>query len=253
VNIQYILNNTSGGTMPTPFDLSFAILGFIAVTCGAAYFNRGFTRRMAEGDPDARRNWYRGTMVGEWALAALAIAAWHAERRPWSALGLVPPTGWRLYVGAGLAVVVAALLLRQTAKFRSLAPDRLERLVPKFAGVELVVPHSVREYQWFMAVSWTAGVCEELLYRGFLTWVVAAYMGTAAALLIVSLAFGLGHAYQGRSGVVKTGVVGLLLGCIVLLSGWLIPAIIIHALIDLSSGVAGFIVLGEGNRRLVAE
>jgi len=65
--------------------------------------------------------------------------------------------------------------------------------------------------------------------------------------------FGLGHAYQGPTGIVKTGVVGLVLGCIVLASGWLIPAMIIHAMIDSASGIAGYAVLGQATRRLAPD
>lgn len=125
--------------------------------------------------------------------------------------------------------------------------------MPEFTGVESIVPRTPSEYQWFQAVSWTAGVCEELLYRGFLTWLVAAYAGPAAALVIVSVAFGLGHAYQGPKGVVKVSILGLVFGGIVLVSGWLVPAMLIHTMIDLAGGTAGFALLGQGERRLAAD
>ena len=232
--------------MPTRLDVFFAVLfSIVVVAIGVAYFDRRLKRQLAAGVPNARRNWYRGTIIGEWVLAGTAVALWSREGRPWRALGLEPPTDWRLYVGLALATAVAAMLLRQNVKIRALPPDRLQRLVPKFNDVEFIIPRSPDEYQWFQAVSWTAGVCEELLYRGFLTWVVAAYVGMAPAVVIVSIAFGLGHAYQGPRGVAKTGLVGLVLACIVLLSGWLVPAMIIHGLIDSASGVAGFAVLGK--------
>ncbi len=56
--------------------------------------------------------------------------------------------------------------------------------VPKFkaaAFVEYLLPHSRDELRWFTALSVTAGVCEELLYRGFLFWVLKAYVGVARA------------------------------------------------------------------------
>lgn len=231
--------------MPNLIDVSFAVLFSIAIVAiGGAYFDRRFKRQLAQGVPDARRNWYRGTLIGEWVLTAVTLALWSRAGRPWRALGLEPPIDWRLYVGAALALVVVAMLLRQNTKVRALPPDRLQRLAPKFSAVEFIIPRSAREYRWFQAVSWTAGICEEVLYRGFLTWVVAAYLGTAAAVLIASAAFGLGHAYQGKAGILKTALVGVVLGCVVLASGWLIPAMIIHGMIDSASGIAGFTVLG---------
>jgi len=240
--------------MPSVLDIAFAVLFSVVIaTIGGAYFDRRFKRQAANGVPDARRNWYRLTLIGEWALVAVTLALWFRERRDWRPLGLVPPTDWRLYLGVALAAIVTAMLLRQNVKIRALSPDDLHRLTPKFTDVEFIIPRSPREYRWFQALSVTAGVCEELLYRGFLTWVVAAYVGTWAALFIVAVMFGLGHAYQGPTGIVKTGVVGLVLGCIVLASGWLIPAMIIHAMIDSASGIAGYAVLGQATRHLAPD
>ena len=232
--------------MPSPLDLAFAVLVFIVLVAAATTYSLGrLERRVAEGVTTARRNWYRGTLLGEWAVAAAALAVWSREGRPWQALGLVPPTDWRLYAGVGLAIGVTAVLLRQNASIRGLPADRLDRLAPKLAGVEMIMPHTRREYRWFLAVSWTAGVCEELLYRGFLTWLIASFVGTTAAVVLAAIVFGFAHTYQGPKGIVKTGVVGLVLGGIVLLSGWLVPAMLIHAMIDIAGGVVGLTVLAR--------
>ncbi len=53
------------------------------------------------------------------------------------------------------------------------------------------------------------------------------------ALAASSLAFGLGHIYQGRAGVLRTGLAGLGFGLLFLLTGSLIPSIVLHAILDL--------------------
>jgi len=81
-----------------------------------------------------------------------------------------------------------------------------------------------------------AGVCEEILFRGFLIrWLHGGALGLplVGALAASSLIFGLGHAYQGFKGVLSTAVGGLVLGLLFLLSGQLIPAMVLHALLDL--------------------
>lgn len=242
--------------MPSTLDLSVATLvSVVILTIWGAYFDLRFRRKAVAGVPGALRSWCRGTIIQEWLLVGLVIGLWASERRPWRLLGLEPPapTDWRLYAGLVVGIFIAAMLLRQNVKVRRLSADRLQRLVPRFAGLEFLAPRSMRDYQWFLALSCTAGVCEELLYRGFLMWVVASYTGTAAALLIVSVAFGLPHAYQGRRGMVRAGTTGLVMGCIVLLSGWLVPAMVVHAMLDISSGLVGFAVLGEGQRPLAAQ
>ena len=53
---------------------------------------------------------------------------------------------------------------------------------------------------------------------------------------ISSIIFGLGHAYQEMAGIVKTGLVGLVLAILTVSSGSLFVAIVLHTTIDLVSG-----------------
>lgn len=232
--------------MPTTLDILFAVLFAVLVAIvGAVYFDPRDRKRVASGMPAARRNLYRRTIIGEWGLAVLAVLLWAREGRSWALLGLQPPSDWRLIIGLVLVLGTVALAVRQAAAVWRSSDDRLDTLRPKLAGHELIVPQTVAEYQWFIALSITAGVCEELLYRGFLTWLLASYMPVAVAILVASVTFGFAHTYLGRRGVINAAVVGLVMSVIVLTSGWLIPAMVIHALIDISSGIVGFKVLGR--------
>lgn len=76
-------------------------------------------------------------------------------------------------------------------------------------------------------------------------WVLRPYMNVGAAIALSAVAFGLGHAYQGKKGILKTTAVGLVMNGIVLLTGWLIPAMVVHAIIDVNAGQLGFAVLKE--------
>ena len=61
-----------------------------------------------------------------------------------------------------------------------------------------LVPASRLEMMVFVGVCLTAGLCEELLYRGWLVNVFRVATGSAWAAAIVSaMVFGIGHAYQG--------------------------------------------------------
>lgn len=230
--------------MPTALDLAFALFFAVGLAGAAAlYFDPQIKRRIAAGVPNARLDAYRRVTIIQWALALLTLAVWRREGRPWAALGLVPAAGWRLYAGMFVVAAIAALVVRQNRSIRRLTPERLERLTSQLRSADMVLPRNAREYRWFMILSVTAGVCEELLYRGFLTWLAAAYVGLIAAVLLVSVAFGFGHAYQGWKGVVKTAVVGLVMSGIVIVGGSLLPAMVVHALADIAGGVAAYIVL----------
>jgi len=104
------------------------------------------------------------------------------------------------------------------------------------AGFLALLPRTQAERRTFVGLAVTAGVCEEIIYRGFLlayvAWL-APDLTDGWRVLIVSIAFGFAHAYQGRRGIVLTGIVGIGMGSLVVTSGSLLPAIAIHALIDL--------------------
>jgi len=230
--------------VPATLDIVFAVFFAVLLVALEAGLLPRDQRRIASGAPTARRALYRRIIVGEWAVALVALLVWARAGRSWGTLGLEPPSDWRLITGLALAVVTAALAVRQAVSIRRFSSDRLDKIRPRLASVDLLAPRTAAEYRWFMALSLTAGVCEELLYRGFLTWLLASYMPVALAIIVASVAFGFGHAYQGPKGIIRTATVGLVMSIIVLASGWLIPAMVIHALLDISGGIVSFRVLG---------
>jgi membrane protease YdiL (CAAX protease family) len=86
----------------------------------------------------------------------------------------------------------------------------------------------------------TAGVCEEFLYRGFAMAVLQrAGLPTALVVILTAAFFGLAHAYQGRSGVVATALMGILFGIGRLVFDSLAPMMVWHAGLDIVAGIAG--------------
>ena len=80
------------------------------------------------------------------------------------------------------------------------------------------------------------GVAEELIFRGFVVgWGTKLFGGGAIPLVIVSAAvFGFAHLYQGPSGMLTTGLIGILFGTLYLVSGRrLVPCMLAHATLDI--------------------
>jgi membrane protease YdiL (CAAX protease family) len=67
----------------------------------------------------------------------------------------------------------------------------------------------------------------------------ASFIGAWPAVLGTSIAFGLGHAYQGRAGIARTGGLGLVLSVLAYLSATIWGPMLLHAAIDLNSGWLG--------------
>jgi len=183
-------------------------------------------------DPSARLHHYRRGIAFEWAGAALvgllALLA-HSRLR-----GLWPP-GEHPGVGAqipGLAVAILGI----TAVYRLGGQAARRALAVQLRPVAALLPRSGVERRWFALLAITAGVCEEVLYRGFglagLRWA-APGIGTPALVILSGAAFGFAHLYQGRLGVVLTGVLGAYLAWIAIAVGSLVPVMVLHALLDL--------------------
>lgn len=77
------------------------------------------------------------------------------------------------------------------------------------------------------------GVVEELCFRGFFIGWGTEIFGTRAAIplvIVTSVAFAIGHFYQGFAGGISTGLFSLLMGVLyVLLDRKLLPLILVHA------------------------
>jgi len=196
--------------------------------------------------PQLRRRTYIAASLSQWILCALLVLYWARMRRPWTGpmagLGVTPAiTPGAIGVAIGLAIVLIVMISR----WRSSKRATIERARQRFAFAEPMLPHTRGELALFRGLSVTAGVCEELLFRGFLIWYLGHYTGVIQAALISSLAFGVGHAYQGPRGILVTALIGAFMSAVYLLSGSLLLPMILHALMDLHAGWLGYQAFGE--------
>lgn len=203
-----------------------------------------FRRRLREDPAHARSREYRETIAGQWLIVAAGAALFEWQGRAWPALGLRSPDGWRLWVAVAIVAGLAALyaLQARSAVRSSVARAKVRKAI---TSLELLVPHTASELRWFLAVAVTAGVCEEFVFRGYFVWTLAPWVGWWSAVALGTPIFGLLHGYQGRTGVVKTAIVGLLMAAVVALTGTLVTAMALHAVIDLGAGIITWIALRE--------
>ena len=196
-------------------------------------------RATAAGLPGARVAHYWATIVVEWIPALYLLALWAVFRRPWDDLYLGRSSLFRLGLGFAFALALIIFLWNQQRTILA-RPKLIERVRQKMSFADPFFPHTdaERHHFWFVAV--TAGICEEILYRGFLFSFLRAWTGIIGAIVISSIVFGWAHIYQGYRFVPRTALVGLFLAVIVVVTKSLWPAILIHAAIDFSSGELGF-------------
>jgi len=192
-------------------------------------------RRTSEGAADVRVNFYKDILKVHWSLTIGLLAWWLLSGNDLQSMGLVSVAdGWPWSaIGIGVFVILAQVI---NLAMVSRNTDKLTEFKKKMGDLSNLVPQTPRENRLFDMVSITAGVCEEILYRGLLLATLVSLVGTWPAVAITSLIFGLGHAYQGISGIAKTGLVGLVLAWLTVSSGSLYIAIVLHAVVDLTSG-----------------
>jgi CAAX protease family protein len=195
-----------------------------------------FQRELRENPRYARLREYRWAILVQWVFAAGGALLWLAGAGATAGLGLQAPTGWRLWASAAfLAPFVGAHGINLVKVIRSERTRAYLRERMKY--VEGILPVTAMELGSFLALSVTAGVCEEFLFRGYLLWVLAPVMTWWGAALCSVASFGVLHAYQGRKGVIQASLLGALMTALVMMARSLVPAMILHALIDIGSGL----------------
>jgi len=192
-------------------------------------------RRTADGLPAAKLLHYRWIIAWEWGAVALFLVLWFLAGRQIGPLGLVPDPAGLQWIAVAFGFVLAAIMVMQLMGIRR-NPKSLAGMRDKFDDLAAMVPGDPGEQRAFDRLSITSGICEEVLYRGFLLAILAAAVGTWPAVLLSSVIFGLGHLYQGRLGFLKTTAVGLALALLTVFSGSLITAVLVHIVMDLTSG-----------------
>lgn len=111
--------------------------------------------------------------------------------------------------------------------------------------IQWFLPTNPKEYRWFIfGVSVTAGICEEILFRGYLLHALGEYVPMYGAVLISSVLFGLPHIYQGPTHVFRTALLGLILSLIYWATGSLLVPVLLHIVVDVYGGALAYVVFG---------
>ncbi len=131
-----------------------------------------------------------------------------------------------LLTGAGLAVAYL---------FRGLSVLRGWR---ETETVRAIMPATRSERSLFALLSLAAGFCEEIVFRGFLPAFLMPWTDSyLVAALPASAAFGILHRYQDPHGMVRAGIMGLVLAVGVAWTGSLWPSILAHTVLNLLFGL----------------
>ena len=237
----------------TIFDHILVAILFIVMPVWGVTDYRKLKSQLNAGKPTARLFLYRSWIAWSWGFTLAVAALWLVYKRSIGQLGFDLETVTGFWIGLAITVVVCGLAAIQAIGLRR-DPEKLRAMAIKLEPVQALIPHTNQEAREFVALSITAGICEEILYRGYLMLYITSAIAIESmwpAALLSSLAFGLAHTYQGPKGVLKTGLVGLALAGLYLLTGSIWLPIVLHAVIDLASGSLGRAVIAADEAQQV--
>lgn len=219
-------------------DHVLVLLLLVAHPIYGAYEGKQIRKDIAAGKPLDRVKWYRETILWEWGFLAILLAAWVQLARPFADLGFVEPGGRGFWMGAAFLAPMIGYLIFVHQRIKKMGGEERASNIEGLGDMKAYLPHTDRELKYFTGVSATAGVVEEIVYRGFVIWYFSLLMPLWPAVIASSVVFGLAHSYQGPKGVLNCGAVGLGFGALYVLTGSLWLPIIAHFLFDALQGVS---------------
>jgi membrane protease YdiL (CAAX protease family) len=183
-----------------------------------------------EARADGRVWLYRTFVFRMWPVMVLPPAiAWASTSITAADLGWSWPHGVGGYLFAAYYLLVLVI-----ASFRVRGRMRRGVVFARRQRVAFMAPRTARERWWAAALSLTAGITEEAVYRGALPaagihlYHLPHLVAASAALLL----FAAGHLYQGWTGLLGSTAAGFIFTVLYVMSGSLLLPIVVHAVQD---------------------
>jgi len=171
------------------------------------------------------------TILFQWGIFLVNYISAYTENTGLAGLGLkrirLIDFAWAAAFLAAANLILAGLswLL---AQFGMVMSGDLEMLIPKDTTGRII---------WIL-VSFTAGFCEEIGFRGYIMTrlrLIGKFNSWLIPVIISSLAFGICHAYQGWTGLIVISCYGVLFSLLYIRTGSLWPCVIAHFFQDLGA------------------
>jgi membrane protease YdiL (CAAX protease family) len=176
---------------------------------------------------------YIFTTAFEWVV--VAFIAWGVKRRGLrlaDILGEFSPRPKDVLRDVGIAagfLVVAQVVLGVIGHLLKSEPNQ---------AIRSLLPQTALEMAAWVVLSFTAGVCEEIMFRGYFLRQFSAWTGSVAAgIILQGIFFGLDHGYQGWKLMTVIAVYGTMFG---LLARWrrsVRPGMFAHFAQDAAGGL----------------
>lgn len=188
---------------------------------------------------DQKKSIYISGSFSLFVMAAIVMTVWILFKRPIAELGLTQPINTRSWLWITvifvIIYVVDAVITLSTKKGVDITVDNWKKRTP-------FLPTKKHELPEYLLLCFSAGVFEEIVYRGYLvtySWYLFDGLDNQRILsiLLPAFVFSVAHFYQGTKAVFKIFILAILFGYIFIYSGSLLIVMILHFLVDAIGGL----------------
>jgi uncharacterized protein len=179
--------------------------------------------------------------------ALVVLTLWNVTFRSFEVLGIIFPQIDTLVIALCLAIVMIYSIdtVINFIKSNKASTDTND--------LSNIMPTSWSDYGHFVFLAIAAGICEEIVFRGFLINYINEMLPNLSyayfiALVFPALIFSVSHIYQGWFAVLKIFAISLLFGALFIFSKSLLLVCLIHVLVDLISGAVMVVVFRKSEK-----
>ena len=172
-------------------------------------------------------------------MGMVVMLIWFFFERPLAELGLAQPSNflswWWLIIIFILIYFLDTIITVSSKKGLDKTIDNWKKRTP-------FLPTKKSELPEYILLCFSAGVFEEIVYRGYLvTYCWYLFAGSIyqqqLAIVLPAFAFAIAHFYQGAKAVLKIFVLAVFFGYIFIYSGSLLLVMVLHFLVDAIGGL----------------
>jgi membrane protease YdiL (CAAX protease family) len=242
--------STPAEVKPAPIAPLWHTLLIAAVILGNSFLGSSKLEHVGSGAHGSRLLLYGGTFILE---LVLVLLIWFGIRLRGVRIRDLIGGRWNtvedflLDVGLAVGFLAASLLLLFGLRIALGVVDlhNLQKSQDEaMRTLGSLAPHSYLEAGFFVVLSVSAGLFEEIIFRGYLQRQSQALANSAAIGIVISgILFGLAHGYQGWRNMIVIAVFGIFFGIMAHLRKSLRPGMIAHGLQDSVAGIALFLLV----------
>lgn len=210
------------------------LVGFIVPIYSMISGGENIRKALSE-SPELKKSMYVQSVIFQWIMVGLILLSLFYNGDELSSIGLgfldQPFLIAGLFGGSFLSLWIFANFDIPTLN--------LEKFRQRYKDVMFLIPTNQKEHNWAVVLSFTAGICEEIIFRGFTFWQLTQFLPIIPSILIVNLLFALSHFATKMKNMLLAFTFGIFWSITFIWTGSLWLAMLMHIIIDLYSLTRG--------------